>query len=796
MINHMYSELFYKGSTDKQWRIEYSNGVIRNADELFSESIQLDESLCSEQDLMFGCCEASVFKFKVANIFTSLKGEWLDVSVIIDDNKNNPFVVGKYKVLTDNVTADRQWRDIVAYDAMYDIINSDVTDWYNSILPNNDSKVTMRQFRKSFIEFFGLKEFEAHLVNDDMVIEKTISIQSVGYNNDDAIIEETGLSGKDVITAICEINGCFGHIGRDGKFHYIYLPQDIQGLYPADFLYPGKVPVEYDYMSQSDSGSLYPQDANGFKIGVSNYVTCEYEDYHTKSISKLQIRQEENDIGVTWQDEKSTYDNCYIIQGNFLVYGKPSEELSLIAKNIYKKIKNVIYRPFSADCVGNLCLEVGDPVRIFTTYVPVESYILKRTLNGIQALRDSYTASGNESRMEQVNSVRSYIIQLKGKTNTLSRSIEETRSTITDMGKGLQTQITQNAESISLEATSRENEYKELSGRIDVAAGQVVLKADADGKIVAVELTADASEGTEFKVEADNILLTAQEAINFLSGGTLHLSSKDINIESDNFNLYADGKVEAKSLYVTGGSIHIETCAEGENVILLKNGSYEGAYDGPIRFFVQGPPKSPSELGAKKGDFYYDKTNKVLYKCTGIVGTETLFWTDMFSDEIEIPEKTSSIIRFYGSGAPKKSPSEMDARIYDLYIDIETADVYEVYTATGKLEHAIWRLNPILKKKKEDISWKELRIGTENSIEIKEYKWDYFEGLGYYKNSNEISIQSDGIEFKRSGYTVKMGTVRPFESSGSIKLVEEIDEENNVSPSIVFNVPVKAPNII
>ena len=874
MVNHPYNELFYKGSTDKQWKIKYGNGVIGNDDELFSESIQIDESLCSDSDLVFGRCEASIFKFKVANIFASLKGEWLDVSVIIDDDEDNQLNVGRYKVLSDNVTADRQWRDVIAYDAMYDIINSDATDWYNSILPNKDSKVNMRQFRKSFIEYFGLKESETQLANDDMIIEKTISIQSEDNKNDDVILEEIGLSGKDVITAICEINGCFGHIGRDGNFCYIYLPQNVQGLYPAGFLHPGKVPTEYDYLFQSESGNLYPQDAKGFEIGISNYVTCEYEDYHTKSINKLQIRQEENDIGVIWQDEKATSDNCYTIQGNFLVYGKSSKELSTIAKNIYEKIKNVIYRPFSADCVGNLCLEVGDPVRISTTYSPVESYILKRTLKGIQALRDSYSSSGNERRAEQTNSVHASIIQLKGKSNVLSRSIEETQSTIANVEENLQTQITQNANFISLESTKRENEDKELSGKIDVAAGQIVLKAGEDGKIVAVELTVNPEDGTEFKVEADNISLSAQEAINFLaggtlnltgenikiesdnfsvdengnatvssidiiggsinigdkfivdengicsqlegefaidaknlnltaeevislmSGGTLNLSGKNISIESDNFNVSPEGLVDARSLNITGGSINIETCADGENIIFLKNASYEGAYDGPIRFFVPGTPKSPSELGAKKGDFYYDTTNKKLYKCTEIAVLEISFWIDIFSDDVEIPDKISEIIRFYGSGEPKNTPLEMDARIFDLYIDIETADVYEIYTATGKLENARWRINPIIKRKKEDISWKELSIGTDNSIKIKEYKWDYFDGLGYYKTSNEISIRSDGIELRRSGYTVKMGSVRPFESSGNIKLEEEIDESNNVYPSIVFDVPVKAPNII
>ena len=82
------------------------------------------------------------------------------------------------------------------------------------------------------------------------------------------------LSGKDVITAICEINGCFGHIDRNGKFQWLYLEQDIQGLYPANDLYPDHAP---DYLPQAETGHLYPQDPKGIPIGRGGtYMTTVY----------------------------------------------------------------------------------------------------------------------------------------------------------------------------------------------------------------------------------------------------------------------------------------------------------------------------------------------------------------------------------------------------------------------------------------------------------------------------------------------------------------------------------------
>ena len=105
------------------------------------------------------------------------------------------------------------------------------------------------------------------------------------------------LSGAAVIQAICEINGCFGHIGRDGKFHYIYLEQDIQGLYPSNELFPDHAP---DYLFQSKTHHLYPQNPKSTNIGKSFYITANYEGYHVKGIDKLQIRKEEN-ASTLWQ---------------------------------------------------------------------------------------------------------------------------------------------------------------------------------------------------------------------------------------------------------------------------------------------------------------------------------------------------------------------------------------------------------------------------------------------------------------------------------------------------------------
>lgn len=583
MIDSPLFERFPKQSVDKQLEIEYDGGTITNT-EFFSESMELSESICSQSELRFGSCEASSIKFKIANVFLPMFSKWIDVRMYVDKNDKEKFPIGRYKVFSDTPTADRRWRDIVAYDVMYDILNSDVADWYNTVLPNDDSTVTLKQFMQSFIKHFGLEEVipKDGLANDNMTVRKTIGIvassETSGGGETKSVIGEA-LSGKDVITKICEINGCFGHIGRDGKFHYIYLPQDIQGLYPANDLFPDHAP---DYLSQAETGHLYPQDPKGIPIGAKGtYIDAKYDDYICRTINQIQIRQEENDIGVIYPEKVNGTPNTYIIQDNFLVYGMSTAELKEVAKNIFEKIKGVIYRPYEANIQGNPCFEVGDPIRLVTRYELIESYILERHLKGIQALRDTFSAKGVERYSKKVNSVHSSILQLKGKTNTLTRNIEETNLAMADMDKALRTEISVTAAGLSAdiqtEKTRAEGEEESLSNRITVTAegltasieaektratgeeerlstdiialaGQIILKVDSDGNIVQVELSANADTGSEFKVRAKNIEMTADETINFMSGGTLNLTGKDITITSNNFSVDANGNVQCRNI--------------------------------------------------------------------------------------------------------------------------------------------------------------------------------------------------------------------------------------------------------
>lgn len=459
MINYKYFDLFWEDSLPKEVKIESGSIVLTN-DDLYNQEMELEESLCSDEGLRFGCCEASVFKFKTSEMFVSMSGKSLNVSLMLNGNPDSNFPLGIYKVDSDKLDASKRYREVVAYDAMYDIINTDMTTWYNSVLPNKNSKMYLWQFREKIVRYFGLTEVvpAGGLVNDNMIVERTIDPEQI--------------SGKDIITAICEINGCFGHIGRDNKFHYIYLPQAIEGLYPANDLYPDHAP---EYMAQAKTGHLYPQDPKGITVGKNkNYIECTYEDFVTAGITHVQIRGSENDAGYTYPSDPVTEkDNLYIIEDNFLTYGKSDAELMQIEINLLSKIANITYRPYNLKVRANPCIEVGDAIRTNTDRQLIESYVLRRTMTGIQAFTDNLSAAGTEKFEQNVNSVQKSIIQLKGKTNELTRTQEETRSELKDLEAGTESKFVQTAAEIQAEVTRAQGAEGQLSSRINLTAEEI-----------------------------------------------------------------------------------------------------------------------------------------------------------------------------------------------------------------------------------------------------------------------------------------------------------------------------------
>lgn len=519
MINSSLKEKYWDSATDKQMVISVV-GTNQKIDNSMLEigTFALEESLCSESELKFGACEANCVKFTARNTAGSIIEKTISIEETIDGDSQNPMPYGVFKVASDVPTADRTKRQITAYDAMYDIINTDVKSWYAGL----SFPMALKQFRDSFFAHLGIAQVETSLVNDSMTVNKTI----VATQTDDssAVTEESSISGKTVVTAICEINGCFGNINREGKFEYVFLKAITSALYPAEDLFP--------------SDNLFPSDANTESM-TGHYITFDYEDFQSKAITQLEIKTSEDNAGAI----VGTAGNNYSITGNFLVSDKTGAELEQIANNLLPIMKQAVYTPIkSCTCVGNPCLTLGEPIRFNTTREIVETYLLQRTLTGVQSKRDSISAQGTQTHSAKVNSIRDTIESVERRTGKLERNADHLQSTYEDLEEQTNTKFEQTTKSIVAEV----NRAQKAEGQLD-ASLELKLGRDENDQVISM-----------INASADQIVLRGNRLI----------------VECNNFELDGSGRVHIiESLLFDSGEVSgVEILGhDGRNNALLQN---------------------------------------------------------------------------------------------------------------------------------------------------------------------------------------------------------------------------------
>ena len=544
MINSSLKEKYWDSSTDKQMVISVV-GTNQKIDNSMLEigTFALEESLCSESELKFGACEANCVKFTARNTAGSIIGKTISIEETIGGDSENPMPYGVFKVASDVPTADRTKRQITAYDAMYDIINADVKSWYAGL----SFPMTLRQFRNSFFAHLGITQVETNLANDSMTVNKTI----VATQTDDssAVTEESTISGKTVVTAICEINGCFGNINREGKFEYVFLKEITSAIYPAEDLFP--------------ADNLFPSDANTESM-TGHYITFDYEDFQSKAITQLEIRPSDDSAGVI----VGTSGNNYVISGNFLVSDKTGAELEQIANNLLPIIAKAEYTPIkSCTCVGNPCLELGEAIRFNTTREVVETYLLQRTLTGVQSKRDSISAQGTQTHSAKVNSIRDTIESVQKRTSKLERNADHLQSTYENLEDQTNSKFEQTADAITAEVTRAQGAENSLGSMITQTAesitAEITNRQNADNVISAsLELKVGKNDNDQvvsmINASADQIKLTGNRLI----------------VECNNFELDSDGRVHIidSLLFDSGDATGIEIIGhDGRNNALLQN---------------------------------------------------------------------------------------------------------------------------------------------------------------------------------------------------------------------------------
>ena len=371
------------------------------ATNIVANTTKLIQSISDAEQLKYGSVEPSMFEIQIAQ--DTAQVERVEASAIAGMGRGKIWDCAQGKKLTVYIKkgiiehsaeffiksikgeGTTGFKTITAYDAL-SLFDKNVAEWYNGL---NFNSLTLKAFRESLCTYCGVGFESVTLPNDSMTISRTMSA--------------TSITGRDILAQCCELCGCWPKIDLWGTNKLKWVTLGATSCETFDY-------SQYDYTFRPDSTR---------------------EEYDCKGINAVIIRATDDDVGGHYP--ATVQDNPYIIQGNFLCFGKSTAELTTIAQNIYNQIANKPYRPHKTVITGRPYLEPGDKVTVKFADGnggTFDTYILKRTMTGEAALLDTYEAKGKKEHREQYG-ISQQIQQIQGRTNELTRTVDETVNTIT-----------------------------------------------------------------------------------------------------------------------------------------------------------------------------------------------------------------------------------------------------------------------------------------------------------------------------------------------------------------------------
>lgn len=189
---------------------------------------------------------------------------------------------------------------------------------------------------------------------------------------------------REMIGAKAELNGMIARIDRYGNYHEIRVDLQADGLMPTETLVP--------------SVTLYPYGVNGGTYFPINYISCWYDDLTVRKFGRIicNYNNEEGEKSELIYNIVDDYNDAdyktYIIANNWILDNSKftEAEITNILATMGENIKNAMYVPSKIELQGRPDVECGEFINVVTTDGnSFNSLVMRRTLKGIQALRDS-----------------------------------------------------------------------------------------------------------------------------------------------------------------------------------------------------------------------------------------------------------------------------------------------------------------------------------------------------------------------------------------------------------------------
>lgn len=406
-------------------KVHWINGEFEDLtnDNIQSNTLSLQESLCNKAYFIFGGCISNQITFKcyhqqfVGTDETTYPSGKIEVYI---ECKGTEIKIFTGEIATGERDANSFVRTIVAYDYLYKLRNTDIAWWYKNNTKDKQMVFTQKQFRDALFKYLGIEQVDVKLKYDNAYVPNTANSSEMNVAN---ILED-----------LCLQNNVFGWMNRDGKFEYKKLKKNckhrgttVSGVETFDF-YESAVHLDrfksfkategrvwyfnYVYTDPDPSGEIFTSGEPTAQDAYERNVFYNRNSFFVGNQDWLNYAYDANEYG-DYTRTKPKYAICY---------GTVAEDI--IKKQYYRA------QGYSVEVQGNPFNMVGQTVEMTHSKLSedgsaiqwvIHSYIMSRTLKlGITGLIDTYTA--NNSPYNGNNQ------QLGKNTPEITSTINRTRS--------------------------------------------------------------------------------------------------------------------------------------------------------------------------------------------------------------------------------------------------------------------------------------------------------------------------------------------------------------------------------
>ncbi len=384
-------------------KIQFTIGNTTLTDDDIQGKVEIQETCTNTEDIKIGSCIASILKFNVTN-----KGQGIDflnndisvqAGMKIPSTGEYEFVpMGIFLVDTIDDKDERVFK-VTCRDRMK-LFDKDCTEF----LATRTYPITLWNLTQQLCAYVGIEIENTSILNENYLVDDNFAAMNV--------------TGQQILSWIGEVAASFININRYGKL------------------------VLKTFTAVTND------------ITDRDYINITAAKYPVPQITRLQVAVQEDDLGVIVGSGNITY----TIINNPLLYTKSETQVTPAMNNILSRLQSVpIYTPTKLYGKGNPAIETGDIISVSTVKGQmIDVLVMDRKFVYQKSFRDTYESFGTVSVGEK-RIVQSNVIQLKGKMNILSRTLEKNVLKVADLEIGYN-EISQTVDQLSIEVSELELE--------------------------------------------------------------------------------------------------------------------------------------------------------------------------------------------------------------------------------------------------------------------------------------------------------------------------------------------------